>query len=101
MLAILDNASALPRQSTSERVTLKADIDPKTLDLVEKQLLKLLGMKRKAVPRDHMHVPEYMREFFRKWNGETRDDSDPMTNVVRAIHHVGKCTLLYTLPVMI
>ena len=65
--------------------------DRKILQLVEKQLLKLFGMKRKVNPREGLHIPEHIWNIFRKWNGELHDDTDEKINVVRMLHHDGKC----------
>ena len=64
--------------------------DRKIMQMVEQQLLKLFGFKRKANPRKTLRVPDHMWTMYRKWNGEVHDDTDKLANVVRIIHHEGK-----------
>ncbi len=90
-LFVVEFTWALPRFGTREESVPTKNLDPKTLALVEKQLLALFGLKKRVPPREHFHVPEFMKETFKKWNGEAHDDTDPMTNIIRALHHDGKC----------
>ena len=69
--------------------------DRKIMEMVEQQLLKLFGFKRKANPRETLHVPEHMWTMYRKWSGELHDDTDKLSNVVRVIHHDGELRLPY------
>jgi len=61
--------------------------DRKIMRMVEQQLLKLFGFKKKANPRKTLHVPDHIWTMYRKWNGEAYDDTDKLTNIVRVLHH--------------
>ncbi len=78
--------SGLPRLSSKQ----SKDVDSVTMGLVEKQLLALFGLKKRVAPRKHLHVPKLMHDVYKKWNGEVPDDTDPMINTVRALHHHGE-----------
>eukprot|EP00794_Sanderia_malayensis_P020187 gene20187-22162_t len=80
--------SALPRLALKEEETITEKLDAKTLELVDKQLLALFGLKKKVQPRKHLSVPEFILNAYKKWNGDVHDDTDPMTNTIRALHHV-------------
>ena len=71
--------------------------DRKIMQLVEQQLMKLFGFKRKVDPRKTLHIPDHMWDMYRKWNGEIHDDTDKLTNIVRIIHHDGElCFTIFT-----
>lgn len=72
--------------------------DRKIMRMVEQQLMKLFGFKKKVDPRKTLHIPDHMWNMYRRWNGEIHDDTDKLANVVRIIHHDGElyyfCILL-------